>query len=320
MSESKTPNSDDVELPAMETTTLGCADCITTKDSNLSDTEEDQRPSATGKCDKDNDDDDGKLQEQKGEISEDECSAGDMKLADSNPALTCESKVAEKVAISKKEAMAEECYQGNGREEMIAEKLTEFDPNCYMYRTAACCEMIHCSSAALLLGGVEFLCLLAWSVIAVAIYMHDLTNGPTFTIVAEILVVIALITIVLMIYGIVMEKPKMMWPHMIMLIAMVVFGLALTVIAVCCMSAGPTLVEPIFGIILNVTTTEQVLGPIWPFTLAVIFDFGAAIAIWFYVVVRGCYEFLLDKEYFAQNPGALIALPEESSDAKVDKE
>uniref|UniRef100_A0A915MSA2 Uncharacterized protein n=1 Tax=Meloidogyne javanica TaxID=6303 RepID=A0A915MSA2_MELJA len=63
---------------------------------------------------------------------------------------------------------------------------------------------------------------------------------------------------------------------------------------------------------------EQVAGPIWPFNIAILSFSGAALGmwlglpeielgvsqkfkgIWFDVIVRGCYDYLLDKEYFSQ--------------------
>lgn len=47
---------------------------------------------------------------------------------------------------------------------------------------------------------------------------------------------------------------------------------------------------------------ENYFGPIWPFNLAVLSFFGATIMIWSYTVIRGAYDYLLDKEYFANKP------------------
>lgn len=43
---------------------------------------------------------------------------------------------------------------------------------------------------------------------------------------------------------------------------------------------------------------ELNFGPIWPFNLAVVSFSGAALGIWFHIIVRGCYEYLMDKKYF----------------------
>jgi hypothetical protein len=93
--------------------------------------------------------------------------------------------------------MAEEEYRCE--KEIIKETFTEFDPNCFVYKTAACCELLHCRSAALVLAGVEVICLMAWGVLAVAIYNQGLTNGPALTIVMEVIIVVALATVILMV-------------------------------------------------------------------------------------------------------------------------
>ncbi len=81
----------------------------------------------------------------------------------------------------------------------------------------------------------------------------------------------------------------------------IALGIILTIIAVVSMAAGTQIAEAVFGGIFghgNLPLIEKTLGPIWPFCLAVIFDFGAAIGIWYYILVRGAYDYLLDKKYF----------------------
>ncbi|VDD94217.1 unnamed protein product [Enterobius vermicularis] len=43
---------------------------------------------------------------------------------------------------------------------------------------------------------------------------------------------------------------------------------------------------------------ETHFGPIWPFNIAVLSFFGAAVTNWFHIVIRGAYDYLLDKDYF----------------------
>lgn len=182
----------------------------------------------------------------------------------------------------------------------------EFDPNSYVYMASACCELVHYRIAAVLVGGLEVFSLLAWAALAIALYLHKGTLGVTFTVTVEIAVLATLATIGLMVYGIAAEKPKLLWPHMVVLIGVIGLGITLTVVAVVSMAAGAGWAESIFGLIVDVHTMEDTLGPIWPFCLAVIFDFGAAITIWFYILVRGCYEYLLDKQFFERNPSVAI--------------
>uniref|UniRef100_A0A914WAS4 Uncharacterized protein n=1 Tax=Plectus sambesii TaxID=2011161 RepID=A0A914WAS4_9BILA len=182
----------------------------------------------------------------------------------------------------------------------------EFDPNSYVYMASACCELVHYRIAAVLVGGLEVFSLLAWAALAVALYMHKGSVGITFTVAIEIAVLTTLATIGLMVYGIAAEKPKFLWPHMAVLIGVIGLGIGLTVVAVVSMAAGAGWAESIFGLVVDVHTMEDTLGPIWPFCLAVIFDFGAAITIWFYILVRGCYEYLLDKQFFERNPSVAV--------------
>jgi hypothetical protein len=44
---------------------------------------------------------------------------------------------------------------------------------------------------------------------------------------------------------------------------------------------------------------EDQFGPIWPFNVAIVSFSGAALGIWFHVIIQGCYDFMLDKEYFS---------------------
>jgi hypothetical protein len=54
---------------------------------------------------------------------------------------------------------------------------------------------------------------------------------------------------------------------------------------------------------------EKQFGPIWPFNVACVSFSGAALGIWFDVIVRGCYDYLLDKDYFSQGPQPIRIVP-----------
>jgi len=51
----------------------------------------------------------------------------------------------------------------------------------------------------------------------------------------------------------------------------------------------------------HLQAVRAALGPIWPFCLAVIFDFAAALCMWFYVLVRGAYDYVNDRNFFTQH-------------------
>ncbi len=95
------------------------------------------------------------------------------------------------------------------------------------------------------------------------------------------------------------------------------------------MSAGYEITNVLFGTFVNINKIEIVLGkyllsrinatlqftgPIWPFCLSVVFFFCAALAIWFYVAIRGCYDYLLDKQYFNENPSCQFRAPNDKDD------
>jgi hypothetical protein len=52
----------------------------------------------------------------------------------------------------------------------------------------------------------------------------------------------------------------------------------------------------------SIAKMEQNFGPIWPFNVAIVAFSGAALGIWFHVIVQGCYDYLLDKKYFEEAP------------------
>uniref|UniRef100_A0A0N5AZ34 Uncharacterized protein n=1 Tax=Syphacia muris TaxID=451379 RepID=A0A0N5AZ34_9BILA len=45
---------------------------------------------------------------------------------------------------------------------------------------------------------------------------------------------------------------------------------------------------------------ETHFGPIWPFNVAVLSFFGAAVTNWFHVIIFDAFNYLLDKKYFLE--------------------
>ncbi|EFO94619.1 hypothetical protein CRE_07015 [Caenorhabditis remanei] len=70
-------------------------------------------------------------------------------------------------------------------------------------------------------------------------------------------------------------------------------------ISVLCMSIGIDFTRAAFGHFGKVLQIEKDYGPIWPFNVSVVSFFTAAIAIWTRIIVQGAYDYLLDKDYFA---------------------
>jgi hypothetical protein len=202
----------------------------------------------------------------------------------------------------------------NAKEEEIT-----FDPNGSYYMANACCELIHYRTGAIVVAIVEMFMISVWGYFMGSFY----TNSGGITLGAKISIGVQpvvgtgfLIVIILMLIGIFTERPYLLWPHMLVQIFGIVLGIAFTVVAVIAMCAGTSLAESIFSFIYgahNLPKVEAALGPIWPFCLAVVFDFGAALGIWFYIVIKGCYEYLMDKVFFEKEMHSL-ALKKESLD------
>jgi len=202
----------------------------------------------------------------------------------------------------------DESSNGVGVAGVQREQLEEisFDPNGSYYMANACCELVHYRWAAVMVGVVELALIALWGAL-IGYYYHRVGIDGLASIIsismqapfAAILVAI----IILMLTGVLMEKPALLWPHMIVQMIGIFSGIAFTVLAVIAMCAGTSLAENIFSHLFgeaNLPVMERMLGPIWPFCLAVVFDFAAALRIWFYIIIKGCYEYLLDKAFFEE--------------------
>jgi len=190
-----------------------------------------------------------------------------------------------------------------GSNEYEAQKPYQFDPDEDFYMAPPACQFLHYRDAAVLVGIVEVL-LLAGSV-ATALDLHFTVGllGIWFSVILGLILLTATVTTGVMIYGIRTENSQFLWPQMYFLrveIALLMIGSASSIASMC---LGIEWTNHIFSHILSVPLMEENFGPIWPFNLAIISFTGAAIGIWFEVIVCGCYDYLLDKEYFSiQNP------------------
>ena len=177
-----------------------------------------------------------------------------------------------------------------------------FDANSSVYMASACCELLHYRNAAVLVGVVQAVGAVLWTVAAAVLYVrHPSAIDTAFAAVTVALSLLTLFTVLLLLVGVLTERPTLLWPQMLLLVGVIGCGIAMTVVAVVSM-AGTGWPETVFSLAFDLETLQNTLGPIWPFCLAVIFDFAAAVGIWFYILVRGCYDYLLDKKFFEQNP------------------
>uniref|UniRef100_A0A915IVP5 MARVEL domain-containing protein n=1 Tax=Romanomermis culicivorax TaxID=13658 RepID=A0A915IVP5_ROMCU len=178
-----------------------------------------------------------------------------------------------------------------------------FDPMDEIYMANACCECMHYRTASVCVGVVELAFMILW--LGLALFYHSTSEAGGFAawlIVCQIcLACVFFASIVALFLAVVFEKKFLLLPHMGLQILGIGTGLALTFLAVVVMAIGSEVSEQVFGFVFgrsNLPKIERDFGPIWPFCLAVVFDFGAAIGIWLYVLVKGYYDYLQDKEFF----------------------
>jgi len=217
---------------------------------------------------------------------------------------------------------------GDAANSRIKEEDITFDPNGSYYMANACCELIHYRTAAILVGMAELALIAAWGSLIGYYYtksggIDDVGSKASIGVQAFV-AAIFLAVIILMLVGVMAERPFLLWPHMIVQIGGISLGIAFTVVAVVAMCVGTYWAESIFSHIYgaeNLPWVEKSLGPIWPFCLAVVFDFGAALGIWFYIVIKGCYEYLMDKAFFEKeiNGAHNLSLKKENLDASTKK-
>nr|pir hypothetical protein ZC328.1 - Caenorhabditis elegans [Caenorhabditis elegans] len=111
--------------------------------------------------------------------------------------------------------------------------------------------------------------------------------------------VLSLLTSALMAFGLWKENPQMLGSKLKFIEFIICFLLIWAVISIVCMAFGIQFTRQVFGIFGKVHRIEQDYGPIWPFNIAVVSFFTAAIAIWTRIIIQGAADYLYDKAYFA---------------------
>ncbi|EJW87407.1 hypothetical protein WUBG_01684 [Wuchereria bancrofti] len=177
-----------------------------------------------------------------------------------------------------------------------------YDKDDEFYSAPAFCYLMHYRNAAIFCGILEILLF----IIAILIFLRlrlekeDIRIWLSMTLV--VFLVFAALTTLLMIYGIVAEKPKYIWPLMAFMHIEVTILIISAIASITSMSMGLQATHRLFGVYVSIHKLENHFGPIWPFNLAVLSFFGATVVIWSYIIVRGAYDYLLDKEYFMKKP------------------
>ncbi|OZC12721.1 hypothetical protein X798_00353 [Onchocerca flexuosa] len=177
-----------------------------------------------------------------------------------------------------------------------------YDKDDEFYLAPAVCHLMHYRNAAVLGGILEIVLL----ILAVLAFLNlELENANIHTWLLVILIIFpifATVTTLLMIYGIVTEKPKYIWPLMAFMHIEITILIIAAIASITSMSMGLQATHRLFGFYVSIQKLENHFGPIWPFNLAVMSFFGATIIIWSYIIIRGAYDYLLDKEYFTKKP------------------
>uniref|UniRef100_A0A158Q8L4 MARVEL domain-containing protein n=1 Tax=Elaeophora elaphi TaxID=1147741 RepID=A0A158Q8L4_9BILA len=168
------------------------------------------------------------------------------------------------------------------------------------YSAPAFCYLLHYRNAAVFCGILEVLLLIVAVLVFLNLQLEKANIRIWFVITLVIFLVFATITTLLMIYGIVTEKPKYMWPLMAFMHIEVTILITSAIASITSMSMGLQATHRLFGLYVSIHKLEKHFGPIWPFNLAILSFFAATIVIWSYIMVRGAYDYLLDKEYFTR--------------------
>uniref|UniRef100_A0A915PV06 Uncharacterized protein n=1 Tax=Setaria digitata TaxID=48799 RepID=A0A915PV06_9BILA len=177
-----------------------------------------------------------------------------------------------------------------------------YDKDDEFYMAPPVCYLMHYRDAAVLCGIIEILLLVVAILAFLNLRLEKADVRIWLSLILAIFLVFATVTTLLMIYGIVTEKAKYIWPLMAFMHIEVTFLIILAIASITSMSMGLQATHRLFGLYVSIHELENRLGPIWPFNLAIMSFFGATTVIWSYINVRGAYDYLLDKEYFTKKP------------------
>uniref|UniRef100_A0A1I8BAI3 DUF4203 domain-containing protein n=1 Tax=Meloidogyne hapla TaxID=6305 RepID=A0A1I8BAI3_MELHA len=149
----------------------------------------------------------------------------------------------------------------------------QYDPDDEFYMAPPTCQFLHYRDAAVMVGIFEVLMIAGTLFGALNFYIGIRLFGIWAPLLISAILCIAIGTTVTM---------------------------AGAVFSISSMCLGMESTHWIFSQFVRVDKMELVAGPIWPFNIAILSFSGAALGIWFDVIVRGCYDYLLDKEYFSK--------------------
>ncbi|KRZ91197.1 hypothetical protein T08_12352 [Trichinella sp. T8] len=144
---------------------------------------------------------------------------------------------------------------------------------------------------------LEATALVSWFVLHI---VYSTNNKDAFSISWRGVVALFLLTVIAMaVIGVLTNRAWLLWPHIAIQMAGICTGMVLTLSTVLVMSVGSEASDYLFAKLFSpesVPWFEKLLGPIWPFCLAVIFNFVTALGLWFYTVNKRCQMHLRSKE------------------------
>ncbi|VDN51436.1 unnamed protein product [Dracunculus medinensis] len=162
-----------------------------------------------------------------------------------------------------------------------------YNENGDYYMVPTLCKLFHYRIAAIICSIVEVMLLAIFVIIFLRLDFNKnmMQIGITFT---------------LVIYGIASQQANYLLPQLLIMSVEISILLILATISIISMSMGIQTTYKLFGMFINVRDIENSLGPIWPFNMAILSFFSAAMIIWFHTIVHGAYDYLLDKNYFTR--------------------
>ncbi|KRX76989.1 hypothetical protein T06_3123 [Trichinella sp. T6] len=144
---------------------------------------------------------------------------------------------------------------------------------------------------------LEATALVSWFVLHI---VYSTNNKDAFSISWRGVVALLLLTVIAMaVIGVLTNRAWLLWPHIAIQMAGICTGMVLTLSTVLVMSVGSEASDYLFAKLFSpesVPWFEKLLGPIWPFCLAVIFNFVTALGLWFYTVNKRCQMHLRSEE------------------------
>ncbi|KHJ79704.1 hypothetical protein OESDEN_20641 [Oesophagostomum dentatum] len=84
----------------------------------------------------------------------------------------------------------------------------------------------------------------------------------------------------LMYYGLKTEQAKLLAPKLAFIQLEIFILMIFAAVSIVAMSFGISLTHQLFGVFVRIPEMERDFGPIWPFNIAVIAFFAAALCIW----------------------------------------